>query len=110
MPYETRLANRVAPKRGLSSYLETYDETFATCEFAKERRARDLALCDALGRRVLCQLGEQISTRLARCHCGKRLARRSNLDRTSAQRPEIASLPLAMTIGWASFRGGVAVE
>jgi len=38
-----------------------------------------------------------------RCHCEERLARRSNLDRTSAQRPEIASLPLAMTIGWAKF-------
>jgi hypothetical protein len=35
------------------------------------------------------------------CHCEARLARRSNLDRSSTQRPEIASLALAMTI-WVS--------
>jgi hypothetical protein len=35
---------------------------------------------------------EQISTRLARRRCAERLARQSNLDRSSARRPEIASL------------------
>jgi hypothetical protein len=33
-----------------------------------------------------------------RCHCEERLARRRNLDRSSAQRHEIASLSLAMTV------------
>jgi hypothetical protein len=40
---------------------------------------------------------ERISTKLARSLRGA-LARRSNLDRSSARRPEIASLSLAMTI------------
>jgi hypothetical protein len=40
---------------------------------------------------------EQISTKLAPSLRGA-LARRSNRDRSSARRPEIASLSLAMTI------------
>jgi hypothetical protein len=52
--------------------------------------------CLVLARSTLASL-EQISTRLVRSLRGA-LARRSNLDRSGAQRPEIASLSLAMTI------------
>jgi hypothetical protein len=48
------------------------------------------------------------SDQIWRCHYKQRLARRRNLDRSSAQRPEIASLSLTRKKEW--FEPTIACE